>query len=187
MRIILNALKSWLPLAAALVFMSGLAYVTVQQNFRSGANDPQVQMAEDTARALESGQSAAALVPALKIDIAASLAPYLVIYGPDGQPAAGNGYLHGSLPVLPAGVFDYAAKDGRNQISWQPEHGVRSAVVIVPVSGGKGGYVMAGRSLREVESRVDNLTKLVAAGCAAGLAATLVLALLLEILPVKTK
>jgi hypothetical protein len=187
MRIILNALKTWLPLAAAIVFLSGLVEVTIQQNFRSGANDPQIQMAEDAARALEGGQTAAELVPAPKVDIAASLAPYLVLFGPDDQPTAGNGFLHDSLPVLPAGVFDYAAKEGRNQVSWQPEAGVRSAVVIVPVSGGKGGYVLAGRSLREVEVREDNLVKLSAAGCAGALAATLVLVLLLEILPVRPK
>jgi hypothetical protein len=187
MRIILNTLKSWLALAAAIIFLSGLVEVTVQQNFRSGANDPQIQMAEDTARALESGQDAAALVPAGKVDIAASLAPYLVLYGPDSKPTAGNGFLHNSLPVLPGGVFEYAARDGRNQVSWQPEPGVRSAVVIVPVNGGKGGYVLAGRSLREVEIREDALVKLVVAGCAGALAATLVLALLLEILPVKAK
>jgi hypothetical protein len=185
MRIMMNVLKSWLPLAAAIVFLSGMIEVTVQQNFRSGANDPQVQMAEDAARALESGQPASGLIPAGKVDIAASQTPYLVLYGPEAQPTAGNGYLNGNLAVLPRGVFDHAAKNGRNQVTWQPEPGVRSAVVIFPVNGGKGGYALAGRSLREVEAREDNLTLLVAAGCGGALAATLVLTLLLEILPVK--
>ncbi len=187
MKTILSVLKSWLPLAAAIVFLCGLIEVAVQQSYRMGANDPQIQMAEDAAQALEDGADPASLVPAGKVDIASSLAPYLVLYGTDAQPRLGSGQLHGSLPAVPAGVFEAAAQLGGNRVTWQPEAGVRSAVVVVPVSGGKGGYVLAGRSLREVEAREDNLTKICAAGGIGTLAATLVLAFLLEILPIKAK
>ena len=187
MKILFNAFKSWLPLAATIVFLCGVIEVAVQQNFRMGANDPQIQLAEDTARALQSGQPASELIPAGKVDIALSLAPYLVVYGPDFQPSAGNGILHDNLPAIPDGVFLSAAKEGRNMVTWQPEPGVRNAVVVVPVNGGKGGYVLAGRSLREVEVREDDLTKICAAGIAGTRAATLVLTLLLEILPVKPR
>ena len=187
MKTILNAVKAWLPLAAAIIFFCGLVELAVQQNFRSGANDPQIQLAEDAARAWQGGEMPAALTPAGQVDIALSLAPYLVFYGPDMQPSGGNGRLHGSLPAIPVGVFEYAAREGRNLLTWQPELGVRSAVVVVPVNGGKGGYVLAGRSLREVELREDNLIKICAAGGAGGLVATLVLVFLLEILPVKPK
>ena len=184
MKLIRNLAKTWLPLAIVIVFLSAVIYTTIQQNFRIGANDPQIQLAEDAAAALENKQPIDAVIPSGKVDIAVSLAPYLVYYSADGKPAAGSGYLHGSLPDLPAGVFDFTRQNQEDRLSWQPEAGVRSATVIVAVDGGKGGYVLAGRSLREVEKRVDNLTLLVGAGCAGTLAATLILCILLEILPV---
>ena len=85
--ILLKMLKFWLPLAAVITLFCGLIYATVQQSYRMDANDPQIQMAEDTARALESGQPASSLVPSGKVDIAQSLAPYLIIYDTNGQAA----------------------------------------------------------------------------------------------------
>ena len=52
-------------------------------------------------------------------------------------------------------------------MTWQPQSGVRVAQVSVPWSGGT---VLAGRSLREVERRIDQLLLLVAAAWVAGLA-----------------
>lgn len=62
------------------------------------------------------------------------------------------------------------------------EPGVRSAAVVVSVSGGQGGFVLAGRSLREVEKRVDQLTQQVGAAWLASMLVTLVLVLLFEVL-----
>jgi hypothetical protein len=55
-------------------------------------------------------------------------------------------------------------------ITWQPEPGVRSAVVMVAYAHG---YVLAGRSLEQVELRESSLVLIVAAACAVTLAATL--------------
>ena len=183
MKIILNMLKFWLPLAAAITLFCGLLYTVAQQSYRMDANDPQIQMAEDTARALQSGGTAGLLVPSEKIDIAQSLAPYLIIYGSNGQPVVSNALLHGQIPTIPAGIFDYTRKNGEDRVSWQPEPGVRSAAVIVPVSGGKGGFVLAGRSLREVEIRESNLTYMVEIGWLVTILASLVVVGLFEILP----
>ena len=183
MKIILNTLKYWLPLVATITLFCGLISVTVQQSYRMDANDPQIQMAEDTARALESGQPAGSLVPSDKIDIAQSLAPYLIIFDSNSRPLASNALLHNQIPTIPAGIFDYTRKNGEDRVSWQPEPGVRSATVIVPVSGGQGGFVLAGRSLREVEIRESNLTHQVEVGWLVTILATLVLVGLFEILP----
>jgi hypothetical protein len=183
MKIILNTLKYWLPLAAAITLFCGLLYATVQQSYRMDANDPQIQMAEDTARALESGQQAASLVSSDKIDIAQSLAPYLILFDSNGSPLASNATLHNQIPTVPTGIFDYTRKNGEDRVSWQPEPGVRSAAVIVPVSGGQGGFVLAGRSLREVEIREGNLTNQVEIGWLVTVLATLVLVGLFEVLP----
>lgn len=183
MKIILNTLKYWLPLAAVITLFCGLLYATVQQSYRMGANDPQIQMAEDTARALESGQSASSLVPSGKIDIAQSLAPYLIIYDANGQPVVSDALLHNQIPTIPSGIFDSTRKNGEDRVSWQPEPGVRSAIVIVPVNNGRGGFVLAGRSLREVEIRESALTTQVEIGWLVTILASLVLVGLFELLP----
>lgn len=175
-----TVLKYWLLMALVVTAMSGVIYLTVQQSLRLGANDPQIQMAEDTAAALASGQAAAGLVPAGKVDIAQSLAPYLVVYGPDGKVLASNAVLHGQTPALPDGVLAYTRRSGEDRISYQPEAGVRSAAVVTAVNGGAGGFVLAGRSLREVEKRIDLLGLQVGAGWVAALLVSLVLAAVLE-------
>lgn len=180
MNIIRNTLRLWLVLAAAITTICGLIYLAVQQNFRMGANDPQIQIAEDTARLIAGGQSAASLVPAQSVDIAQSLSTYLIIYDRDGKPLASNALLHSQVPQLPAGVLDYTRQAGEDRISWQPEPGVRSAAVIVAIQGSSGGFVLAGRSLREVETRENNLTLIVGLGWAVTLLGTLVLTVLIE-------
>ena len=153
MKTIRAILIYWLPLAAAITLLSGVIYGTVQQSYRTGADDPQIQMAEDTATKLEGGAALEEVIPQESVDIAVSLAPYLIIFDANKQPTAGNAVLHGELPTVPPGVLDVAKEKGQNRVTWQPEPGVRSATVVMPVDGGQKGYVLAGRSLREVEKR----------------------------------
>ena len=63
----------------------------------------------------------------------------------------------------------------------QPEAGVRIAAVIVPVSGAKPGFVLAGRSLRETENRIDQFGLLVVAALLATLVGSLVVVVVVEI------
>jgi hypothetical protein len=185
MRPVQYTLKFWLPLAAALTIICALVYIAVQQNLRLGLNEPQVQMAEDAARALASGQSASAVIPASapRVDIAQSLAAYLIVFDSKGVPIASGATLNGSIPVPPAGVFDYARHHADDRVSWQPEPGVRSAVVIVAVNGGVDGFVLAGRGMREVENQENALTNLVALAWICGMVVTLILVAFFELLP----
>jgi hypothetical protein len=182
MKLVLHTLKVWLPLAAAITALCAIVYGAVQQNYRMNADDPQIQMAEDGARRLAAGEPAQALVPSSSVEMSASLAPFVIVFGPDESIQAGNASLHGQTPSLPNGVLAYTARNGQDRISWQPEPGVRAAAVIAAVEGGKGGYVLAARSLREVEKRVDNLTMMVGVGWLATIGVTLFLAFVLEIL-----
>jgi hypothetical protein len=161
----------WLPLAALTVLVFGTIYAAVQQAHRSAANDPQVQMATDAVNALQRGATPASLVPTNKIDIATSLAPYLVIYDANAQPVATSATLHGQAIIPPAGVFQSAAaaSDQQDVLTWQPESDVRSAIVIQRYAGG---YVLAGRSLKLVEERETDLEQIVGLGCVAALIVT---------------
>lgn len=152
--------KWWLIIVLVVSGVSGLLYTIVQQVLRSGANDPQIQMAEDIAARLASGAQARDLVPAERVDIATSLAPYIIIFDNTGDPLASSAQLEGRTPGIPSGVFDYVRHNGEDRITWQPEPGVRSAIVVTRFQGATSGFVLVGRSLREVEQREDDLLHL---------------------------
>jgi hypothetical protein len=154
----------------------GLVYVTVQQSFRQSANDPQIQMAEDTARQLEAGASAQVLVGNQTIEIDKSLAPYLVIYNEKTEVVASNAKLDNEAPKPPQGVFEYTKQHNQDRITWQPKAGVRSAIVMHHYNGG---YVLAGRSLREVEIRENKLEKQVGGVWIVGMLGALILTAIL--------
>jgi hypothetical protein len=165
-----------LPVAVALTVACAIAYGASQQLLRSGANDPQIQLAEDAARALDAGaapasvagpgSAVAGLAGSDPVDIGVSLAPFLIVYDASGRVLAATGRLDGVPPVPPLGVLDTARSAGRDVVTWQPRSGVRIASVAV---GWSGGSVLAGRSLREVEGREDQALLLAAAAWIAGM------------------
>jgi hypothetical protein len=161
MQKLLNIPRYWLPLAFVTGALCVLVYLAVQQALRHMANDPQIQMAEDAAYALSQGGSVAEVIPAGSVEINRSLAPFLVVYDETGKPQAGSGVLHGEMPLLPAGVLDYVRRQGEDRISWQPENGVGVAAVVTRFTGPAPGFVLAGRSLREVERREAEVQQIV--------------------------
>jgi hypothetical protein len=126
-------------------------------------------MATDAINALESGAAPQDLVATNRIDIAESLAPYLAIYDTSHQIVATSATLHGEPLAPPSGVFDNAQTNGMNILTWQPEAGVRSAIVVKSYPGG---FVLAGRSLQSVEERETSLEQLLLIGGLATLALT---------------
>lgn len=146
-----------------LIFMAILAVVTVmfvtmyavvQQDERQSANDPQIQIAEDAAASLDAGGAFQSVILPARVNIARSLAVFTAVFDATGTPVGSSGYLNGEMPTLPSGVFDYVRSHGEDRFTWQPEKGVRDAVVVTKYSGG---FVMVGRSLREVEKRESAL------------------------------
>ncbi len=164
-------LAFFLPAATVAALASLLIYAAVQQDLRQGANDPQEQIAEDAVAALNAGAGPASVVGAARVNLNASLAPFVAVYGTDGSVLATNGVLDGGAPVPPGGVLDTARSTGRDAVTWQPEAGVRIAIVVLPWHGGT---VLAGRSLRRVEEMESQIETLVVAG---GLVTIVVVAL----------
>lgn len=173
-----KTLVSWLPLGVVIVIFSGLVYAAVQQSYRMSANDPQIQVAEDVSLAVTSGQAPPdSIVPAQpSADMAKSLSTFLAIYNATGTPIGSSVALDGKLPVPPSGVFDSVKLHGEDRFTWQPKPGLRLAAVVVPYSGSQSGFVLVGRSLREVEIREANLEMMAAV---AGVAALLITFLLM--------
>jgi hypothetical protein len=151
-----NILRQWLPLAVAITALCGLVYLAVQQELRQTANDPQIQIAEDAALALENGAAAGSRMPTDKVAIEKSLAPFVMVFDDRGETVGSSATLHGETPQLPPGILDYVRTHGEDRVTWQPEPGVRIAAVVVHYKGTQPGFVLAGRSLREAEAREDN-------------------------------
>lgn len=185
--------KIWLPQAVIITGLSLLIYVSIQQNYRQSLNDPQIQMAEDSAAALANGAVPASLVirGAPLIDAAASLAPWIAVYDLNGTPLESSAELDGAPPKPPLGVFE-AAKNGlplvvghhltadipagENRISWQTASGTRIALVVVWIPQQKE-FVASGRTMREVELREQSVFLMAVAMWGALMTATLLLAL----------
>jgi hypothetical protein len=167
---LVRSVTMWLPFLVAITALAGLAYGLDQQDLRQGADDPQTQMAEDAAARLGAGAPVSAVVPrsTAVVDIASSLAPFVIVYDRNDRPLAATGVLDGTAPTPPQGVTA-SARDHEDHVTWQPRSGVRIAAVLVAYNGGT---VLAGRSLRVAEQREDDALGVAAAGWLAALVLT---------------
>lgn len=148
-----------LSLAAVATILCALVYAAVQQDLRQTANDPQIQVAEDLASLLASGRLVNPNITD-KVDIAASLKTFVMVYDQNGNLVSGSAFLDDAAPQIPKGIFDSVKANGEDRVTWEPKPGVRAAIVVVPYeSSTVSGFVVAGRSLREVEKR-ENKTML---------------------------
>ena len=194
-----------------------VAYVAVQQSYRQSADDPQIELSEDAAAALSSGEPINALLANdPKTDMSKSLSPFVMIFDDSGKLLSSSAYVNGSssadgLPTPPRGVFDFVRSNdgtkpqgiigavnsfrsslasnrrpaGEDRFTWQTASGLRFATVVtrwnisikndslassssssfvVPnqsaysnQGSNTSGYVLAARSLREVEFRESQL------------------------------
>lgn len=149
----------WIPLAIVASGLCFFTYVGIQQNYRMNANDPQIEMAQNAVLSLERGKSPDEIIPAEQIDIANDLSPFIIVFDASGKPIASSAILKGQIPSVPSGVLTSTAKNGENRVTWEPQSGVRIAAIVDAYTvNGSSGYVLAGRSLKEVEARISNLT-----------------------------
>jgi hypothetical protein len=123
-------------------------FVVAQQQLRSAANHPQVEIAREAAGELSTGANPQSVVNGAPVDIASSSDTYLIVVDSNGVLLASSAQLQGRAVIPPSGVFAYVRDHGEDIISWQPAAGVRSAIVVDSFGGG---YVVAGRSLSGTE------------------------------------
>jgi len=141
--------------------LCGLIYVAVQQVHRSGANDPQLEIALDLKNAIENNESTNKWMAADSIEISKSLSVFKTFYNANGEPLQSTGFLDRQFPRMPKGVFDFTAKSQEDVLSWQPRAGVRMAMVVEAVNSPQIAFVAVGRSLKEVEKRESSLVTMV--------------------------
>jgi hypothetical protein len=141
--------------------LCGLIYVSVQQSYRAGANDPQLQIASDLKTIIENYRSIAQYMANDSIDLSKSLSAFKTIYDKNGEPVQSTGFLNNQLPKMPKGVFDFTYKNQEDVFTWQPQKGVRMAMVVKKTNSPQIKFVAVGRSLREVEKRESTLVTMV--------------------------
>ncbi|MDP4261063.1 MAG: hypothetical protein Q8941_00915 [Bacteroidota bacterium] len=150
-------LLTHLAAAAIVTILAGLIYASVQQAHRSGANDPQLQVAMDISNKVKQAGTAGKWFNTDTVEISQSLSVFSTLFDSRGEPVMSTGVLNGKMPHLPKGVFDFAKTNGENVFTWQPERSVRMAVVLKPLSSPAYSFVAVGRSLNEIEKREQNL------------------------------
>ncbi len=146
--------------AAYALFAGGLAtlYIVEQQTGRNAV--------EDAPRALLSTGAATAASPQpRRVDLASGLGTFWVRYDAHDAPAAGNGYLDGALAQVPRGVLDTAKATGEDAVSWEPQQGLRFAIVAKPDGSG---VLVAGQSLQRTEERATRTLLYIALALIAG-------------------
>jgi hypothetical protein len=96
----MRAVAFFLPLAVLATMICGLIYLEVQQDQRSGANDPQFQLAVDAASRLDSGTAPGGVVDArVQVDPSTSLAPFVIVFDSNHSVLAANATLDGGVPA----------------------------------------------------------------------------------------
>ena len=153
-------LKVWLMMIFTGTVLIALVYTAVQQNMRTFANDPQIQISQDIANAMIHGANPQDLAQQGNIDITKSLAPFAIIFDASGKVLSSSGSINGQPPVPPHGVFDYANLKGEDRFTWQPQPGISIAAVLTKFEGTSqqnSGYVLAGKNLLEIEKRESSL------------------------------
>jgi len=168
-----------------------VACVAVQQDLRQSANDPQIELAEDAAAAIHNGYPLGELFAGSPhTDTTQSLAPFIMTFDSQGafiSSSASDG--SNALALPPTGIFDYVRAHGEDHVTWQTADGLRFAIVVtrwsLPSKGPDGatstvsgpassGFIVAARSLREVEVRESQLSKIMLAGWVLMVAATII-------------
>lgn len=86
---------------------------------------------------------------------------FVATYDANGNVQASNGRFHGALPQPPRGIFQMMQKRSEHKVTWQPQRGVRVALVGQPLP--QGGYVVAGQSLIPGEASTFSFYRLVLA------------------------
>lgn len=148
----MNMIKKWFWIAVISFFVC--TYIVGQQILRmGGANEPQIKDVGEMAIRLNGGLEPKYVIPKENVNFKNSENLFAMVFDKDKKMIATNADLRDYLAGPPGGVLDNAKDMRINKVTWQPEKGVRLAIVAMPFNNG---WVLEGRSLKSVEKNVDN-------------------------------
>jgi hypothetical protein len=160
---ILQTIFSFLPLAVLITCISVLIYGASQQIIRQSAYDMPLMSVETAEARIGLGQQLSTILPNISVDLSKPYGFFFSAYTEQKQLAIAPTTVHGTPVVPPPGVFAYARAHSINKLTWQPVDGVRVATVIIYEPQTKT-YLVAGRDLRDYESRIERLGLMIAVG-----------------------
>lgn len=180
---LLRILKFWLITSFVIFVAVAASYVGAQQVLRQSANDPQAIIISNIKSKVFQGEDPRKLVPMEKIDISNDLSTFVQIYDSNFNLVSGNAYIgvQNNIPKVPEGVLKKAMivdSDGRSNVTWEPESGIRIATV-GEWSTDKW-FIVSGRNIWEVEKRIETLTLQYAIGFVGAVVLDLIVVALLE-------
>lgn len=161
----MKVVKMWLPLGVTITILCGLVYGLSQYSLKMSANDPQIQMSEDLAKRLATGENPMLLMPTEIVNLNEGLGTFVIVFDETGQIMSSTARLDGKVRGVPMGVLDHAKRQGQNKVTWMPQPGLRFATVTTAFSGARNGTVLVGRSLRLIEARQRQIESYVLMGC----------------------
>ncbi len=167
-----------LTAAALFSLVVALIYATVQQTYRTAANDPQLQLARDMVYDISHHQPYRYTLDNT-IDAQQSLGTFMQLYDVNGQLISSGCTINGKAPLLPKGVLEHAKQYTENAVTWQPTAGVRLATVAAYTGDSHIAFVVVARSLQEVENRVARSIKMMMLFWAVGMGIIVVHGLIL--------
>jgi hypothetical protein len=145
----------------AMLIVVGFVYVALLQSYRQNANDPQIELAGTWANQISAGAKDASAIftsGSTTVDPSSGLGVFGVVVDADGKVISSNMKMDGTTPLPPKSVLTVAGADHQNRVTWQPQSGTRIALVVQGYNhAGVAGYVLAGRSLKEVDARTAAL------------------------------
>ncbi len=152
----------FIPFAGLSIAVFLVIYISGQQIYRTNANDPQIQMADDASRFLNRGGKPSELLSQTsRVDLLTSLLPFIAIYDSTGKLIGTNAFFDSTPISIPATAITSAKEGKQNRITWQAKNGIRSALVVNYFTQGPVfGYVAVGRALKEIENRISDLGKI---------------------------
>lgn len=167
-------LVPWVLSLVLVTFFCLLLLFVVQKMYRQSANHPQIQIAEDAAAAFEQNQftnetlksSFESFVPSIgQVDLGSSLSPWIQVYDASHEVIESSVSIQEAqtTPRVSSELFEGLRKRDQIRLTWQPRKGIRQAIVITKFSGLRSGYIVVGRSLREVEDQIRILTVIISA------------------------
>ncbi|HEV7166764.1 MAG TPA: hypothetical protein VGN49_02230 [Micrococcaceae bacterium] len=157
----MKRLIPWMVGLVVVTLLFGSVYASLQQLGRQADDDVPAALALSRLNSPDPQ----VLAGAIPVDLAQGPGTFVNVYHGDGTPIVGTGTLAGSVPRLPDGVIDSALRTGQDRATWQPQPGVRYAVVAraARAAGDTGDtgdtVVVAGQNLQPSESR-DRLVQL---------------------------
>lgn len=148
--------RLWLTIVGAATLVLGASYSMIQQSTRLAANDLPIATAQTVRHQLETGSDAKDVIPTIKTDLKNDSTLFVTITDHSTHILASNADLNGKPSLPPQGVFDFTKSNGSDNITWQPQKGVRLATHTETYKNGNDiGFIVTGQSLKQAEDRIN--------------------------------